>query len=111
MNTSSNALYAADGTFAIVPKDFNQLYTVHSLQKSSSFPCIYALLPDRRQETYSRLFNVIKELQPSFEPNIIMTDFERAAINAFQNAFPNAEYRGCFFHFCQSLWRKVLNIF
>jgi hypothetical protein len=36
-----------------------------------------------------------------------MMDFERSAISAFQESFPEAEVRGCFFHFQQCLYRKL----
>lgn len=36
-----------------------------------------------------------------------MTDFERAALNAFKDTFPSASNRGCFFHFSQCIWRKI----
>ena len=34
-------------------------------------------------------------------------DFERASINAFQQCFPSATLKGCFFHFAQANWRKI----
>ncbi|CAF1109257.1 unnamed protein product [Brachionus calyciflorus] len=40
------------------------------------------------------------------EPKYIMTDFELAAINAFKEAFPNIENKGCLFHLCQSFMKK-----
>lgn len=36
-----------------------------------------------------------------------MTDFELAAINSFQGAFPQSTPRGCFFHHNQSVWRRI----
>ena len=36
-----------------------------------------------------------------------MFDFEVAAINVFRLAYPCAEIRGCYFHFCQCLWRNI----
>lgn len=36
-----------------------------------------------------------------------MLDFEKASANAFHSCFPTTEIRGCFFHFSQSLWRKI----
>lgn len=104
---SDRDIYGADGTFAVVPDLFNQLYTIHALRDSTSYPCIYALLPNRTEDTYNRLFDVVRNLQPSFQPRVIMTDFERAAINSFHSRFQDAEQRGCFFHFSQAVWRKV----
>lgn len=36
-----------------------------------------------------------------------MGDYELAIINACQEVFPDASYSGCFFHLCQSIYRKV----
>ena len=38
---------------------------------------------------------------------LIITDFEQAAIKAARVEFPNSNNKGCFFHFCQNLWRKI----
>ena len=108
LGTQSNRnIYKADGTFAVVPNLFDQLYTIHVLQNSTSYPCVYALLPNQTEETYNKLFDVVKELQTSFEPRQIITDFETAALNSFHSRFPQSEQRGCFFHFSQAIWRKV----
>ncbi|XP_069987683.1 uncharacterized protein [Penaeus vannamei] len=40
----------------------------------------------------------------------IMTDFEKAAMNAFQRNFPSAEVAGCYFHLGQSVWRRIQNL-
>ena len=36
-----------------------------------------------------------------------MMDFERAAINAVQTTWPNAQVTGCFFHLNQNIWKKI----
>jgi hypothetical protein len=97
----------ADGTFKVVPPLFNQLYTIHGFAQNNVLPSIYILMPNRREETYDRVFTAIKNLQPNLNPVSVMTDFELAAINAFKSSFPNSNARGCFFHFSQCLWRKI----
>jgi hypothetical protein len=34
-------------------------------------------------------------------------DFEKSLINAVKICFPNTKTNGCYFHFCQSLYRKI----
>ncbi|KII62716.1 hypothetical protein RF11_12597 [Thelohanellus kitauei] len=46
-------------------------------------------------------------LIPTASPNIILTDFESVAMNAFRETFPNTRVSGCYFHLCQSINRKV----
>ena len=36
-----------------------------------------------------------------------MIDFELSMIQAIRTEFPSSHIRGCLFHFCQCLWRKV----
>lgn len=40
-------------------------------------------------------------------PPRIMMDFEMAAIKAAKDVFKNVELSGCFFHFCQSIFRHI----
>jgi hypothetical protein len=97
----------ADDTFKVVPPLFNQLYTINGFAQNNVLPSIYILMPNRREETYDRVFTAIKNLRPNLNPVSIMTDSELAAINAFKSNFPNTNARGCFFHFSQCLWRKI----
>ena len=65
------------------------------------------LLPNKNQHTYEKCFTALKTLKDGLNPLSIKTDYELAAINSFKNCFPNAEQKGCFFHFAQSLYRKI----
>lgn len=38
---------------------------------------------------------------------MVMLDFERAAINAIEAVFDDGEVSGCFFHFCQCIYRNI----
>ena len=97
----------ADGTFKAAPPLFTQIYTIHAVKYNSTIPTVFALMPNKSQDTYVRLFNAIKDLKPNLNPISIMTDFEQSAINAFHQVFPNASQRGCFFHLSQCLWRRI----
>ena len=103
----SSSIYV-DGTFKIVPELFYQLYTVHAVHPNGAvFPCIYALLPNKTTETYVRLFQKLKELKPDLNPQDVMIDFEKAAMNALERVFPQVHVSGCFYHFSQSVYRKI----
>lgn len=96
-----------DGTFDRVATCFFQLYTIHTKVGNSFPPCIYALLPNKTEATYSRMITMIKMIRPEFSPTKVLIDFELAAINAFKNAFPDTNVSGCFFHLNQAIVRKV----
>lgn len=51
--------------------------------------------------------NLLKRMQPDLNPIDVILDFERASINAVNNVFKDAAVHGCFFHFCQNIWRHV----
>lgn len=42
----------------------------------------------------------------TLNPPRIMTDFELAAMNAFRHHFPQAQIKGCLFHWCQALLKN-----
>jgi len=68
---------------------------------------MYALLPNKRQETYDRLFGLIKTIWPLFNPTSISLDFEMAVINSVRQVFPRAELHGCLFHLTKSIRRQL----
>lgn len=40
----------------------------------------------------------------------MLTDFELTLQQALSICFPQAERKGCLFHFAQAIWRKVQNL-
>ena len=64
----------ADGTFKAAPPLFTQIYTIHAVKYNSTIPTVFALMPNKSQDTYVRLFNAIKDLEPNLNPISIMTD-------------------------------------
>lgn len=56
---------------------------------------------------YEEAFKVVASHVPELKPSYVITDFEIGAINAAKKYFPLAKMHGCFFHLCQSLWRRI----
>ncbi|XP_066984702.1 uncharacterized protein [Macrobrachium rosenbergii] len=96
-----------DGTFKTVPQLIEQLYTVHAVKNNYTIPVVYALLPDKRAETYRRLFAQIKSMVPNLQVSTITSDFELAAITAVKEEFSTASHYGSLFHLGQCLYRKI----
>ena len=40
-------------------------------------------------------------------PDLLTCDFERGLISRIRLEFPTTHSRGCYFHFCQAVYRKV----
>ena len=104
---SSSSEVNMDGTFKIVPSVFYQLYTIHRKVGTKLFPLAYILLPKKNERIYERTFDILKELIPSFNPQRAMIDFEMAVFNSLDSNFPEIKTSGCFFHFCQNMWKKI----
>lgn len=101
-----------DGTFKVTPIIFHQLFTIHGMIEDSAFPLVYALVENKEEETY---YQVLREVVAHCNarginiaaPDTLISDFEKAIINAGRRMFPNAQVRLCFYHLGQSSYRKV----
>lgn len=111
IKSSELCSYSGDGTFKACPRPFSQLYIFHLDVFSDPttvniFPVIYALLPNKTENTYRRLFHLIKEkldvVVKSFK-----CDYEAAQINAVKAIFPDAKLSGCYQHFNKAVWKKA----
>ncbi|XP_067660025.1 uncharacterized protein [Haliotis asinina] len=101
-----------DGTSFVCPSLWQQVYIVHCLVDGQMFPVAFSLLPSKSRDTYIRLFNYMKDsvlaiVGVELFPSVVQTDYEAAAIGATERVFPDAEVRGCYFHFTQAVWRQV----
>ena len=101
-----------DGCFKIAPRGlFMQVYIICVEFGNRSITLVYALLQRKLQATYEEVLRALNNYM--FEINIIPTvtsfsmDFETAAHNAALTVFPNRAIDGCFYHLCQSTYRKI----
>ena len=58
----------------------------------------------------STFIDILRDLVPNADPDIILLDFELAARNAFKDIFPRTDVDGCFFHLCESVHRKLVSL-
>ncbi|KAL8600339.1 hypothetical protein ACOMHN_060955 [Nucella lapillus] len=111
---SASRDFYMDGIFSVSPHLFSQLYTLHVMFLGQMIPVVFALLANKAQSTYTRLFDILSHLCHTrnlpLDPRAIHTDFEMAALQACRISFPKTSLRGCFFHYTQSIWRKVQNL-
>ena len=71
-----------DGTFTLASRLFSQVFVILAKRAKDVFPVMYALLPNKSQETYDGLFGLIKMIWPLFNPMSISLDFEMAVMNS-----------------------------
>lgn len=104
-----------DGTFKSSSKQFAQIYSIHAdygstYDETNIYPVAFALLPNKKKETYVRLFQLLHKGIPNWTPRRVNVDFEAAAIMALKEVFPTVEVKGCYFHMKKCLWRKVQDL-
>lgn len=61
----------------------------------------------KTERAYVSLFQKILEIEPEWQPEILIVDFERAAMVALRILFPNSRIQGCWFHSSQAVWKRV----
>jgi hypothetical protein len=98
-----------DGTFAVSPSAFKQLYTINVIKSGKCLPMVFSLLPSKDTEAYFTMFmQIFSKLTEDQYPTHFTHDFEKAPINAIRRVFgPNVKINGCLFHFMQALWRNM----
>jgi hypothetical protein len=103
-----------DGTFRSCPRFFMQLYTIFGYANNCYLPLVYALLCNKEQSTYERFLHTVIQQCVSmnlvFKPVVILTDFEKSAMNAIRLLFDESQLHGCRFHLGQSWWRHIQNL-
>jgi len=71
---------------------------------------VYVLMLNKKQSLYEKVLTKIKELVPDFAPNRVITDFEKASINAYDTFFEEITQKSCYFHLSQAIWRSLQKI-
>ena len=90
---------------------FYQIFSCHIFKHGKQFPVVYAFLPAKSRATYERMFTLIQDKADSTQLNLtVVADFELAIKQAIQLDFPTASFKGCYYHFCQALMRKIQEI-
>ncbi|KAL8621870.1 hypothetical protein ACOMHN_046074 [Nucella lapillus] len=78
-----------DGNFSMAPDHFCQLYVIRAPVGDTCVSCVYALLPNKTQETYEQMLQAILDrcdgLQLMPDPSQVIVDYERAVIQALHS--------------------------
>jgi hypothetical protein len=106
--------YFGDGTFKSTPRPFYQIYSIHidaspDRRSTNVIPVVFALLPNKREETYYRLFSFLRQTL-NMTIDKFKCDFETAVINACKAVFPDVQLTGCHFHFARAVNKKAKSL-
>ena len=80
---------------------------MHLAASTLCLTLLYALLLNKRRQTYQQLFQTIAQKWPTLQPRAIFIDFEIAAFQEAQATFPNAQLIICFFHLMCNMKKKL----
>ena len=67
-------------------------------------------MDSKSEHAYREVFTTLQQSLPADHrqgPEQFSMDFELASSNAFRAVFPEAIEELCFFHFAQSMWRRL----
>ena len=68
-------------------------------------PIFSVLMTGKTEALYREVFRMLRVKMEGIKIAHIKTDFEKALMNAAKFEFPGVSVSGCWFHFCQSLFR------
>jgi len=75
---------------------------------------MYALLPNKTEATYNRMIDLsiakANSIGKRLMPKMFQLDFEITMFNTIKNKYPDAQIRGCFFHYNQAIYRRVVDV-
>jgi hypothetical protein len=66
-------------------------------------------MSSKSQASYVAVLRFLRNLVPDRQRTVI-TDFERALQNAIRDQYPSATLKGCWFHYCQAVWRNFVKL-
>ena len=104
-----------DGTFKTAPLPYHQMITVHGLYMGAVVPLCFCLCTGKSVAQYREMLRIIKSkvralTRRNWQPNMAVCDFELSLMSALETEFPGISVRACYFHLCQSIWRKVQSL-
>jgi hypothetical protein len=82
------------------------LITLQAYLLNKAYPLAYIIIKGMSEFTYNRALSTCKELL-KLQPKILISYFEMALIDSTKETFTDSETYGCYYHFCQSIWRNV----
>ncbi|XP_039299893.1 uncharacterized protein LOC120355509 [Nilaparvata lugens] len=74
----------------------------------SAVPVAFFLMKRKTEDSYRRVLSHMRENFLNWNFTTITTDYEVGLVNAIRAVFPEARHIGCWFHFCQAIWRYVV---
>lgn len=97
-NVAVNSNWFADGAISVASPLFHPVFVVPAEKYYVMHSLFYFLLPNKTEETDTRMWRMIRDLEHILDPQMIHCDFELAIMNSVRSVYPNSTAAGCFFH-------------
>ena len=107
-----SSTFCMDGTFKITPNPWSQVAIISAqISIDTWVPIAFALLPDKKLDTYIHFFNLLKTALTKRDLTLaaqhFMADFEVNIRKSAKSTWPDLEIHGCQFHFSKALWKRI----
>ncbi len=101
-----------DATFNSCPWPYRQCFTILGSRHGFVIPFVHVLMEQRTIGHYRQVFQALKVAirwvtYHNWLPQLVVCDFGNALKTALETEFPQAWVSGCYFHFNQSLWKRI----
>lgn len=101
-----------DATFRTCPRPFTQFFTILGDVHGFVVPLVQVLMSQRTIGHYRQIFQRVKQAvrrtsHHNWRPQRVICDFELALHTSIETELPHARLSGCYFHYTQSIWRRV----
>lgn len=108
--TSANKSFHVDATFKTCPRNFQQLLNFGVQFDGKMFLAFSVAMSNKNSDLYEQTLEKIAEQCPAINPEMIHSDYEKAMFNACNKVFPNAEQKGCLWHYDHAVTRRLRKI-
>lgn len=95
----------SDATFKVLPglNDAYQLFVVNLQVRREVFPIAYVIMERKTTAAYVKVFELIQNVLEETSVDLSMSDYETALRNSIRQIFPEAEIKGCYFHYVKAV--------
>ncbi|KYN13663.1 PREDICTED: uncharacterized protein LOC108766451 [Trachymyrmex cornetzi] len=109
----SSEIYV-NGTFPAIPKmpRFAKLFSVHVRYMEKGVVVLLILCEAKTEFVYNSIWKEIVKLVPNLQNNLrfIIMDYEKVLMNTLHKQFPQASLYGYWFHYCQAVLKKWIQL-
>ncbi|KAK3908301.1 Cytoplasmic protein NCK2 [Frankliniella fusca] len=101
-----------DGTFKSRPAlpASRQVFVLVTTWDNVVVPLGWFLMESKSRAAYIAIFNLLRHLCPNLDPDVIVSDWEWAQQDAWQNIFPRAQIQGCLWHLGKAFVKKARSL-